>query len=252
MTWNEARDLMLTREVAANGVFTHKQGSRERGNAWQSVADNLNHHSNFHVTNRSIRDRFNLLAKKYKSKAAKEIQSTGLGGGEPTELESLIEELIELSEECERRAEADAESAKASAEAEKKKVEDVRKTAMETMGQTKKRKSNEDGTVKEKTKRRTGSEGMEWLREKSAKEAEFREKELENLREERELKRQEVLEGNNLLKRQLELQAEAQQQQQQQQTMMQQQLLAVMQQQQQQMQLFMNMFGKLPNGETRK
>lgn len=52
---------------------------------------------------------------------------------------------------------------------------------MERMGQTNKRKSEEDGfeIKKEKKRRRSGSEAIEFLQEKSEKEMKLREKEIE-------------------------------------------------------------------------
>ena len=77
------------REIASQGIFTHKSGSRERGNIWQVIADNLNSHDGFQVTARGIRDRFNSISKKQKAISAKELRSSGEGGEEPPEHTSL-------------------------------------------------------------------------------------------------------------------------------------------------------------------
>ena len=42
MQWNEAKDVLMMREVASEGVLQHKSGSKERGQGWQKVADVLN------------------------------------------------------------------------------------------------------------------------------------------------------------------------------------------------------------------
>lgn len=42
MTWSESKDLLMLSAVAANGVLNYKQGSRERGSAWQRAASTLN------------------------------------------------------------------------------------------------------------------------------------------------------------------------------------------------------------------
>jgi hypothetical protein len=41
VVWNEKNDLIMLREVTADGLFRHKAGSRERGAGWQAVANNL-------------------------------------------------------------------------------------------------------------------------------------------------------------------------------------------------------------------
>ena len=38
MVWFEARDLVMLKEVAAEGVLKHRMGSRERRMAWHNVA----------------------------------------------------------------------------------------------------------------------------------------------------------------------------------------------------------------------
>ena len=73
MVWTEQKDAMMLTAVAGEGVFHTKPGSRKRGSAWQAVADILNCHANeFNFSQRSVRDRFNVLAKKVKAKLSKE------------------------------------------------------------------------------------------------------------------------------------------------------------------------------------
>ena len=56
MQWNNYRDIMLMREVAALGVLTQKSGSKERGQLWQQVADALNENDNFYATARDYEE----------------------------------------------------------------------------------------------------------------------------------------------------------------------------------------------------
>ena len=42
MSWTEEKDILLMREMAAQGIFQFKTGSKERGNIWQAIASNLN------------------------------------------------------------------------------------------------------------------------------------------------------------------------------------------------------------------
>lgn len=52
MTWTEEKDLMMLREMAAEGVMHHKPKSRDRGSSWQKVADNLNPLPQFEISTR--------------------------------------------------------------------------------------------------------------------------------------------------------------------------------------------------------
>ena len=115
MSWTEEKDVLLMREMAAQGIFQFKSGSRERGTVWQAIAKNLNVHKDlFHsVTSRGVRDRFTLILRRYKAKNAEELKSTGEGReDELSEYDLLLEELTHLSEESDKKANAEAESAK--------------------------------------------------------------------------------------------------------------------------------------------
>ena len=79
--------------------------------------------------------------KKHKGKIAKQERSTGGGGEELSELESILEELIKIGK------------------GERKAVE-MRKRAMESMGETRDR-DGESSKV-EKIKRRSAWQSMDW------------------------------------------------------------------------------------------
>ena len=182
MQWNEDKDLLVMREMLSLSVFQHKSGSREKGQAWQKIATNLNDYPNFSVTLRAVRERFTTIMRKHKAKTRKEVQGTGLGGEEPTEYETLLEDLIERYEESELET-----TEKKAVEKDKQTVLDIRKTAMERYGETKKRRELEgEDQPKEKKSRRTSSdmltflqEKLEFDREKSREEQERKERERE-------------------------------------------------------------------------
>ena len=69
MVWSKAKDLILLKEIAAEGVMLHRQRSRERGMQWQRVADNISGLGP-EVNSRSVRDHYNLMAKKYWARLA--------------------------------------------------------------------------------------------------------------------------------------------------------------------------------------
>ena len=105
MVWSDAKDYVMLKEVAGLGVFDSKPRSRERGTAWQNVANKLNSLPNFTVNRRAVRDRFNTISRKIKAKLTREANESGGGDmEEPTELEALLEELLKLSEESEKKA----------------------------------------------------------------------------------------------------------------------------------------------------
>ena len=95
MQWNEERDILLLREMAAGGIFQTESGSREKGSSWQNITTNLNAYNDFIVTLCAVGDRFTNIIRKHKSKARKEFARFGLGGEELNEYEQLLEVLIE-------------------------------------------------------------------------------------------------------------------------------------------------------------
>lgn len=244
MTWTDKEDVLLLREIAAEGVFSHKYLSRERGSSWQKVAENLNActEGNFNfLSSRSVRDHYTTLLKKYKAKKSKELRESGGGGDEPSEVDCLLEDLSSMAEDTER----DKQQKKDGISKEKKMAEDIRKTALERMGETRKRMQaaagcsddeDENTPTKPVKSRRSSTDTIEWLKEKSANDARMREEELKFKKEELDLAKEQqnlqVKQSQNqmtLLMKQIEKQQEQQQQQQQQQMMMQQQMFAFMQ-----------------------
>ena len=98
MVWTESKDLSLLRTIAAEGIFVNtKAGSRERGAAWMNVASALVAES-LTVTARSVRDRYHILARKWKAKVAAEEKESGGGEKHMTEVEVLLEELWNWSQ----------------------------------------------------------------------------------------------------------------------------------------------------------
>ena len=70
MHCHNEHDVMLVRQVLLYEPWQHRQGSVERGQIWKAIAESLNslEDLNFRITDRSTRDRLNLLLKKFKSK----------------------------------------------------------------------------------------------------------------------------------------------------------------------------------------
>ena len=229
-------------EVVGEGVFNHKSGSRERGNSWQNVATTLNAIDGFLFTARAVRDRVINLLQKFSAQNNSEKQLSGEGGAEPTEYDTLLQDLVDLSRESGVKQEQITEQKKALADADKQKYLDIRDMAMKNLKES--QQVLRDGPLSEKRPRRSNSDTFSFLREKLEQDKEFRGKELKLKQEERTEFRyvmiQQQRQSNEILrifKQQSQVHSE-------QQTMMQQQIHALMVQQQQQIQIFMGLLSK--------
>ena len=242
MLWNDIKDLIMLREVAARGIMRMREKSRERGAAWQSLAENLSPILAYELTARSVRDHFKSLVNKFKGDMAKEKRATGGGGDELDEKWQLLEELIELNEDVGRQVADEVEKR----QAEKELAQDMRAVALERFSETRKRKEGKDEGDEDdgSKKRRKSREVMDWLKEKVEYEKSVREKEIEDRRREREQeagRHQEFLEVIATTQQQVSFQMQQQNEQHQQQfAMLQQQMMMFMQQQQQQTELIAN------------
>ena len=187
MYWTKDHDLLLIREVLAVDPYSQRKGSRQRAKLWEEIAMSLNSVSapQFSVTVRSVRDRVNLvLIKKHKKKVAEENKASGITPDEPSEFELGMEEICQKAEAAERDQQVISEKRKANLEKEKKQVEDMRAKALKKVGETKKRVAVSDNCSREPEKkakraRRSATETIAYLREKSAKEFQIRQEELQ-------------------------------------------------------------------------
>ena len=155
-----------------------------------------------------------------------------------------MEALIEKEDAAEELRQ-EGKSRKVTIEADRMNAEDMRKKAMENLGETQKRKSVESGVTPAKKKRSNGSDTVNYLREKHEKMLEVEKKKLtmDEKRMEAASKRHDELMTT--------LQQQQQQQQQQQmetfQVMMMQQQRQMQMQQAQQNELMLKLFGMLNN-----
>ncbi|XP_068743600.1 uncharacterized protein [Montipora capricornis] len=176
--WTTDHDVIMCREVLVSEPYKFKLRTPERGQAWESVAQQLNsiHQPIFRVTTRSVRDRFSLLSTKYAHKLRMEEKASGIEV-EQSELEKLIEEILEREKNAQNELESKDREKKSRAEKEKASAEEVRKQAMERMA---KRKGDDEENKEKKPKiRRSTADAIDYLREKSSNEREYRKEELE-------------------------------------------------------------------------
>ena len=130
--WSKDHDVLFCREVLFTEPYQHKLRSIKRGRAWEQVAQHLNGITElkFRVTPRSVRDRYTHLITK---KANQLKYGEGASGIEviQTELDNLLEEIIEKEKDAKQRLELGVEDKKKKEENEKLSAEDIRKQAME-------------------------------------------------------------------------------------------------------------------------
>lgn len=232
----------MCREVLVVEPFRFKIRSPEGGQAWESLAEKLNAMSSlspkFRVTARSVRDRYNLLTKKMQAKLKSEEKASGITV-ESSELDCALEEILEKEKAAKEKLESEDEIKKKAVENEKAAAEDMRKQALERMGETAKRKKGDGDSneVSKKKSRRSTADAIEYLKERADKETVLKEQELELKKKEQENMMEKEKEKN---KHQEELVATMVKQQQQQQMMM--MMINQQQQQSQQFLAFMEKF----------
>ena len=154
----------MCREVLDIEPYQFKLRSPERGKAWETISSHLNatSHPKFRVTPRSVRDRYN-LTKKFQVRLNREERASGISD-DNSELDNLLEEILEKEKAAKEKLDNDDEKAAA---------EDMRKHALERVGQTAKQKSKEEGQEAEKSKsrksRKSTGEAVEYLKERASK-----------------------------------------------------------------------------------
>ena len=156
MAWTYEHDILLCREILVEEPFRFKAGTREKGQVWDKIANNLNKNCTglrFSVNQRGVRDRFTVIERSFKRKMAAEERESGTNP-EPTELDQAIENIIERSEGAQIEIEKVDEGKKRQAEKEKETAESIRKRSMERLAETREREMG-DGLRK---KRRFGLE----------------------------------------------------------------------------------------------
>ena len=155
MYWTEEHDRLMCREILAVDPFTGtKKGTVQRGAEWKIIADHLLEilEPKFKVDSRAVRDRYQLLAHKLRKKLKSEEKASGIDT-EMSETETAIEELLIMEKEdaAESMDGDDTQRQRERKKQDKERAEDMRRQAMERMGQTQKRRNVEgENETKEK------------------------------------------------------------------------------------------------------
>ena len=167
MEWKPECDLLLLQEIIVSEPYQYKVSTRERGKIWEDITERLNANEAFAHRlgqKRAVRDRYALLSRKYKRKMTEDERASGISP-EMSEIDKL-EQIIERFEESNKETGDKGEQAERSKTEDRKKAEQMRKLSMEKLGETLKRKGEEDvgATPRE---RASGSETIVYLREKA-------------------------------------------------------------------------------------
>ena len=96
MEWTEKHDVILCREILVSEPYKFKPRTLEGGKVWDEIAERLNNIKDpkFKVSKRSIREHFQLLLSKFKTKMKTEQRASGIEV-EDTEVDKAMEEIYE-------------------------------------------------------------------------------------------------------------------------------------------------------------
>ena len=209
MNWREEHCVMLIREILLYEPWKYKHGSVERGQVWKRNAESLCalEEPIFRVDDRSVRDKYNLLVKKFRKKENSERRESGIAPEEESEVDKGLRDIIEQFEESYNIHQADTFAKTQKMENETAEAEELRQASLESFGETQKKKSldEDEETVDKRRKRSTGSETITYLREKGNVEAELRKQELDLRRKELETQAQSQQQIQSLMQQQQQM-----------------------------------------------
>lgn len=161
--------MLLLQEITVSEPYQYKVSTRERerGKIWEGITERLNANEAFAHRlgqKRAVRDWYALLSRKYKKKMTEEERASGISP-EMSEIDKLLEQIIERFEESDKETGDKGEQAERSKTEDRKKAEEMRKLSMEKLGETFNRKGEDGGATPRK--RESGSETIVYLREKA-------------------------------------------------------------------------------------
>ena len=110
----------------------------QRSALWQKIADNLNSVKDPHfiVDKRAVRDHIGILIQRFKRQEAQELKERGITP-ERTKLDAAVEQIIAIEESADTKLQEAIDESKEKLEADRRKAEDMREKAMETIKNSK-------------------------------------------------------------------------------------------------------------------
>ena len=204
MVWTGHHDILLLREILAAQPWIHRHGSTERGQSWDGISAILGtiEEPVFKGSTRSVRDRYTLLVKKYKTRRNEDLKASG-SNPEHTELDDALQDLIERFEEADNIRKVEKAEKAEKAETELALAQEVRNKSLETFSQTQKRKGIDQ--PQSSKKRRSSVDTVNFLREKSEREHTLKQEELQIKRQEIELQKQQLQQSNHTQNAQIQM-----------------------------------------------
>ncbi|EDO31028.1 predicted protein [Nematostella vectensis] len=166
MKWTNAHDTLLDREILTNEPWICRNGSKERGEIWRTIATILNpiEEPVFKVSQRSVRDRyFYTLEKNNKDKVKAEARASGICPTEETDVDQGVRNIMELFEHDSENQKRSEQKNKHTDE-DKAKAEEMQKQSLETFKESRKREDNDE--PKPQKRKATGSDKMMYLKER--------------------------------------------------------------------------------------
>ena len=162
--WKPEHDRCLVRVLLLIEPYLHKPQSKERGQAWKLIEENLNHleRPKFRVAVRAVRDRFFKLIEKFKKHEKEGARASGIQGEDFDEIHRGLTDINQRMEEVKTGWEEATEKEKEKENENKEKGLDMRKKATESLSETQKRKELDSGGSTPKRMRRSG-EALEML-----------------------------------------------------------------------------------------
>ena len=139
-----SRHILSQRDFSISTLAAQK-GSFERGEVWGNIACHLGRSSDpvFRVTQRSVRDRYLLLDRRFRKKVSEDEKASGTSP-EPSEEDVMMEEIISLFDEADRLNDCK----KKKIQEEASQAEEMRNMSLETFKQSQER--SQDGQPKPK------------------------------------------------------------------------------------------------------
>ena len=182
--WKAEHDRCIVRELLLVEPYLHKPQSKERGQAWKTIVTNLNKLERPKCRVAAVRDSFFKLIDKFNKNEKEEARASGIEEAEFDEIYMGLTDINQRMEEARNSWEETTEKDKQKEGINKEKALDMRRKAIESLRETRKRKGLEREESSPTRKRRSGDviqvlqEGLQLKKEQSEMNLKFKEKEL--------------------------------------------------------------------------
>ena len=176
----ESQNLAVVSEILLFEPWLHRHGTPEREQIWKPIGKALTKFKN--LDDRSVRDHYKLLEKKFNKKISNEEKATGIAPPEESELDQGIRSIIEQFHDFDSKRMEEKHQKELKTSKDTEIAGEFRKASLETFGETKRRLSVETGddfTSPKQKKGKSSSETFSYLQEKNEQELAVRKEELE-------------------------------------------------------------------------